>query len=93
MSLLLEQVLDVGEHVAASLYSSGDATYKTMHGHLTEYLFYYLRKLSMNVFALSTPFLTSIKKAPNGVTRHDSFWENLSMVTGPSALQRPPKAQ
>jgi hypothetical protein len=92
LSVLLEQVLEVGEHSAASWYISGDETYKAMQDHLIEYLSYYLRKLSTNAFAPGTPFLALVKGAPADFMHRASFWEKLSEVTGLSALQRLPKA-
>ena len=92
ISVLLEQVMEVGEHSAASRYVSGDETYKTMQDHLIEYLSCYLRKLSTNVLAPGTPFLTLVKKAPADFMHRASFWEKLWKVTGLSALRRLPKA-
>jgi hypothetical protein len=92
ISVLLEQVLEVGEHSTASPYVSGDEGYKTMQDHLIEYLSCYLRKLSTNVFAPGAPFLTLVKKAPVDFMHLASFWEELSKVTGLSALSRLPKA-
>jgi hypothetical protein len=92
ISVLLEQVLEAGEHGAASRYIPGGETYKTMQDHLIEYLSYYLRKLSTNAFDSGTPFLTLIEKAPADSMHSASFWEKLSEATGLSALQRLPKA-
>lgn len=92
ISVLLEQITELGRYKAVPRYLSSDDAYETMRSHLVEYLTYYLRKISTTIFSPDAQFLTVFKKREGDLKLRAAFWEKLSTVTGMTFLKRLPKA-
>lgn len=94
IALLLDQVVEMkGKLPAAVVCFAQDKTYGDMHQHLTQYIFYYFRKLISGVFDKDSPILKYCCNNDRGLYLDESFWASLSDLTGCPPLGKPLKTR